>query len=288
MSLSAQYFFPMVLFLAVACQVDHSREPGHQVVARVKTKLLYKEELAGVVPPGSSPADSLRLVHRYIDNWIRRQLLLEKALKEMTINEKVIERQVEDYRNALLLFEFEKFYLHQQLDTLITTAQIDSFYRQHQEEFRLQEPVVKARMLQLDAELSQLPDVKRWIVSTKTEDIAQLKAFSLQYAIGYSLNDSVWIPFKQLILNTPLEKEDINLQSLRRATLLQKEEEGLLYLLYILDAIPVGGVAPVSYVEERIRQMIYNQRRVQLIKQLEDEVYIQAKQNKLFEVYEAK
>ncbi|GIV39680.1 MAG: hypothetical protein KatS3mg033_1480 [Thermonema sp.] len=270
--------------LLVACQVESGT--NKHIVARVKDKVLYEDDLQAVVPKGATPQDSALLVKRYIDLWVRKQLLIQKALQETKIDEKALERKVEDYRNSLILFEFEEQYLEQHLDTLITQAELDSFYTKHQEEFKLQEPLVQVRLVELPAESKQLEDIKRKIKSNKPEDVSQLKAFCLQYALNCSLNDTNWVSLRQVLVATPFAEEENPGRLLQKGQVWEKATEAGVALLYVKDFLPAGATAPLEYVEDRIKEMIYNRRRIQAIQRLEEDVYKEAEQKKLFEIYE--
>lgn len=271
-------------FFLMACQPESSSTK--KIVARVKDKVLYEEDLKAVVPQGVAPQDSTLLVRRYIDQWVRKQLLLQQALQEIEIDEKALNRKVEDYRNSLILFEFEQQYLEKSLDTLITQAEIDSFYREHQEEFKLQEPLVQVRLVELPKESKQVEEIKRAIKSNDEEELSRLKSFCLQYALSCSLNDSTWVPLRQVIMATPFAEEENPAQLLQKGRVWEKNTASGWALLFIKDFLPAGAVAPPEHVEDRIKEMIYNRRRIQAIQRLEETVYDEAKQKKLFEIYE--
>jgi hypothetical protein len=270
--------------LLLACQSEGG--DTKKIVARVKDKVLYEEDLQSVVTPGTPPQDSAQLVKRYIDLWVRKQLLLQKALQETEIDEKSLNRKVEDYRNSLILFEFEQQYLSRNLDTLITQAELDSFYREHQEDFRLQEPLVQVRFVELPVESKQLDVIRRAIKSNKKEDLSRLKSVCLQYAFSCSLNDSTWVPLRQVIMNTSFAEEEAPTRLLQKGQLWEKTTEVGASLLFIKDILPAGAVAPLEYVKDRMKEMIYNRRRIQTIQRLEEDIYAEAKQKKLFEIYE--
>ena len=104
----------MSLFLCFLLRCDFinkSQRPKSEPVARVGDNYLYAQDLVKDMPMGLSPSDSGRLVDKYIDDWIKKQLLFIKANEELSISEINIDRKVEDYRYALIMHEFEKIYI---------------------------------------------------------------------------------------------------------------------------------------------------------------------------------
>ncbi len=86
---------------------DESRKP----VARVNQSFLYLDELKGIVPKDATATDSAARISSYVTSWIRKQLLLNEAAKNIDINEAEVERRVEEYRYSLIGYEFQNFYI---------------------------------------------------------------------------------------------------------------------------------------------------------------------------------
>ena len=51
----------------------------HIPVARVLDRYLYLDDLRNIIPAGLSAEDSLTVARDFIDNWVRQQLILNKA-----------------------------------------------------------------------------------------------------------------------------------------------------------------------------------------------------------------
>lgn len=58
-----------------------------------------------------------------------------------------------------------------------------------------------------------------------------------------------------------------------------------IYLLKIEDVLKRNDIAPLSYVEPTIRQIILNKRKQELTKKLEKDITKDAHKNKTFEIY---
>ncbi len=142
-----KYGFLLVLtaLLAVSCKnFSLTRFLRGDALASVGDKRLYPEDVAPLFTPGITAADSLKLLNSYVDNWVKQQLKIRMAETYSPEEEERIARMVNDYRNSLLIYEFEKQYLGSRLDTAVTAEQIGEYYAAGGDGFRLTEPLVKA------------------------------------------------------------------------------------------------------------------------------------------------
>src|SRR5688500_15002259 len=115
--------------------VDENRQP----VARVHTAYLYKDELSGIVPPNASREDSTSWVEAYIDSWIKKQLLIHEATRKININEAEVERKMLDYRYSIIAYEYQTYYVKQNLDTMIQAKEIEDYYKNNIDNFILKQ-----------------------------------------------------------------------------------------------------------------------------------------------------
>ena len=57
-------------------------------------------------------------------------------------------------------------------------------------------------------------------------------------------------------------------------------------LLFIEDILGINNIAPKSYLLERMKSIIYNRRKISLIKQLNKDIINDAVKSKKYELYE--
>ena len=117
----------LVLILAFASCHGPNTSENDKVVASVYDKNLYQSDLQDVLYEGISRSDSIVRTKAYIDNWIRRQLLIHQA--ETTIDESDLDfsKQIEDYRNSLIIFKYESVMIEKNLDTVVSDEEIAKY-----------------------------------------------------------------------------------------------------------------------------------------------------------------
>lgn len=110
----------------VSCQ-NNRNGSGDRVIATIYDKTLYQSDLQSVMYEGISANDSIVKAKAFIDNWIRRQLLIHQAESNIDKSELDFSRQIEDYRNSLIIYKYETLLIEQNLDTVVTDAEIAKY-----------------------------------------------------------------------------------------------------------------------------------------------------------------
>ena len=280
----------ITLLITSACQYFNSGDgpeaSGAKPIARVGENYLYDTELEGLVPSRTSSEDSANIVKRYVDTWIRKQLILKEAEENTPVNEAEIARKMQDYRYQLIVYNYEKNYIENKLDTAISEQEITEYYQENKENFILKQNIIKGILLKVPTEAPQLDRVKTWLNSNSEEDAEKLRSYAYTFADSYLLDDSVWLDFDEYLYNTPFKNEITNpIQTLKRSNLLETRDSAHVYFIKIKDFKISDEHSPVSFVSGQIREVLINKRIVELKKQKEKEIFNKALENKDYEIY---
>ena len=188
------FFFLLPLCFFLRCDyLNKNQRPKSQPIARVGDNYLYAQDLVKDMPLGLSALDSGRLVDKYIDDWIKKQLLIIKANEELSISEINIDRKVEDYRYALIMHEFEKIYIRSHLNTQVTQEEIESYYFERSENFLLKQNIVQCMFAKIPVSAPDITQIRRNIRNFPNTDIQDIKNYCYQFADLSFLDDSIWI-----------------------------------------------------------------------------------------------
>ena len=105
--------------------VQEKEEKSSEIIAIVNTEKLFKEDLKNVLPQNISREDSIVLVKSFINDWAIKQLLLNKAGNNNSLEDiNEINDLVNDYREGLLINNYKEMLIKQQLDTVINDTEI--------------------------------------------------------------------------------------------------------------------------------------------------------------------
>jgi hypothetical protein len=274
----------MFVFFLFACG-EKKETPKGKKLAQVGNQELFFIEVKSAMPNKMNSQDSTEFVERYIDNWIRKQLLYQKAEKEVKIDEQELQKRLDEYRFALLTHEFEKQYVAKKFSDTITEQEIKDFYEKNKQEFELRQNIVKAIFIKVAKNEKDNETIKKIMLSEKSEDRNELVRFCNEKAISYYLQDTLWVDFDELTKLTPFESIPNKVNFLKNNKISQMQDGEFSYILAIKDYKISEQISPLEFVRERIRSMILNQRKTLLIKQLEDELYKEAQKNKSFQIF---
>jgi hypothetical protein len=262
-------------------QENEVRKP----VAKVQDAYLYRDELAGIVPEDLTPNDSAVRAEAYVDNWIRKQLLIQEATRKMDINEAEVERKILDYRYSIIAYEYQTYFIKQHLDTAVSSAEIETYYKANVDNFILKQNIVQATFIKLPKTAPRTEKVKEMLFSNREKDERELKSYCLSFSAAYHLSDSSWIVFDDLVRNSPLAEIPNKIQFLKSTPYYETSDDTYLYFLKVDRYQISDNVSPLEFVRNDIKNIILNKRKVDLAKRLEDEVYEQAQNNGRFEIF---
>jgi len=261
-------------------------EKTKDAVARVFDKYLYPDNLVGLVPANASRKDSLTVIKNYIDNWIHQQVVLHKAESNLDENKKDVEDKLEEYRNSLIRYAYEKALVEQRLDTNVSEKEIEEYYNASPGNFELKSNILKVIYLRLNKKSPKLNKVREWYTSAGKKEREQLRDYCRQYALNYFLDDETWLLFDDLLKEIPLKTYDQE-QFLHNNRNIEIEDSTTIYFVSIRGFKVKNSLSPLSFERNNIRNMIINQRKLRLIEEMERQAYEDARKNRDFEILQA-
>ena len=264
---------------------EESAEEVQVAVAKVGSSILYQADLAGIVPKEINPQDSADLVSRYVNSWIKKQLLIAEASEKINFDKASIERKVLDYRYALMVHEYKKFYVGNKLDTIVTEEEVLNYYQNNKDNFQLKQNIIRGYFITVSKDAPKINQLKKLINSDKPKDFKELKSYCFRFAENYFLEDSVWINFDEAIRNTPFVGVTNKVDFLRSNKYVEDSNEEKLYFLRIKEYKISDQISPLEFVRSDIKQIILNKRKVAIANQLEEEVFEKAKSSNKYEIY---
>lgn len=264
------------LFLINACIKKPDEKKG---IASVYDKTLYLEEILAFMPEGLNATDSMAFVKNYTDAWIHENILLHQAEQFLPEENNKMKYRLEKYKRSLLLYEFEKEYLREKLDTNISFDEIEKHYIENSNDFKLADYIVKVLYVKLYKNDKNKVNVLQWYKSTKNEDLIKLEKYCAEKAVNYYNDNENWIYFNDLLREIPIKTEDKS-AFLKNNKSLFFEDDEFAYFVNIYEYKLKDAVSPLSLEQENIKARILNSRSAELIKQLRNDLINEAYNNK--------
>lgn len=275
--------YSFILFVLSSCN-KQNQNPDDLPVARVYDKYLYTSELVHDIPEGISGVDSLTWVKDYVDKWVRKELILTKAEENLTEEEKDVEKQINDYRTSLLIFKYEQNLIQQKLDTVISSEEIQKHYEENGSNFILNDHIVKALYIKVPRTAPDIWKLRRWYRSDNEEHAKELEGYLYQHADQYDYFDESWIQFEILRSQMPriyLSSENL----LKTRTNYEVRDSTHYYFLRLYDYRLAGDISPLENIENNIKNIILNKRKIMYTNRLESEIYNDALNREHFNIY---
>ena len=270
------------IMLLSACQ--EKKEDKGEIIVSVYGKNLYKTDLENIFYEGISYNDSVLRSKVYIDKWVRNQLLVRQAENNLEPSQLDFSKRLEEYRNSLVINKYETELINQNLDTEVTEEQIQEYYINNSDEFRLNRDVVRMAYVELPTDSK-----KKWLFIKLFRDydslmVDSISNLSAEYALSCNMEIEKWHNFDEVV-------EDFNLKVKNKKSFLNENKyyvvnsEDACTLIRFCEYRFVGDVSPCEMEVDRIKYIILSNRKKDLLEKLYDDLYSKALQEKAFEVY---
>jgi hypothetical protein len=273
----------LTLVITTGCGRFETRK-SEKPLARVGEVYLFPNEVKELFPAIITQNDSMLILKNYVDKWIRKQLLLQKAELNLTGEQKDVTSQIEEYRSSLLIFKYEQSLILQKLDTIITQEEIETYYNENPSNFILDRNLVKALFIQLPRSAPDVEQFRRLYTSDKEEDIQQLESYCYQYATKFDFFNDTWVNFTRIQAELPQTVWSPE-KSLKWYKRIEQKDSVYNYFVYIRDNRVEGEIAPIDYVSENIKSIIMNKRKVKFITDMENDIFNDAMSKGEFTIY---
>jgi hypothetical protein len=228
--------------------------------------------------------DSSYNARKSIEKWAAEALFYQEAMNKLAENEIRIERQMNNYRKALVNHIYQSRILEEYLDTNITSQEIEEYYNNYRDNFILKENIVKVIYFKIPVLAPALTRIRNLLSSKKPKDVEQLNTLVNQNAENYFMNDNTWLFLDDVKKEIPqLEDEpDVNIQPGR---VFEITDDQYYYYLKVNDIKVKNGLSPLNFERKNIRKFIINNRKTQIINQYKQSLLEKAKSERTFEIF---
>lgn len=281
---TSYYILISLLFIITACNdVSQNEEEGTKI-AKVYDVYLTEEQLLRDLPDELTGEDSINFRTQYIENWVKEQVLVQTAENELPETKKDVDYQLMKYRNSLLIYEYEKQYIKERLDTTVSMEEIQKFYEENQDEFFLRDFIVKTVYVKYTNNTPDLEKVAKWYKYKLPTDEMNLKQHIDNFAVKFHYDTTNWMYFNDVLKDIPLQ--DFNKSSfIKNKKEVTFEEGEFVYFLNILDYKIKDELSPIEFEKDRIKSILLNMRTNEIRKDLNLQLYEDALNTKQIIIY---
>lgn len=264
-------FYIIIIFCFFACKKPQVAE-NNDVLVKLNDKVLLKSDVLSLIPKGASSSDSLLLADSYIKKWVKEVLVYEVAQRNLGDEQTDIDKLVDDYRNSLIRYRYQEKLIREKLSSNIKESDMKTFYESNPEKFKLDGNLIKGLFLKIPVDAPNIAQVKEWYKSQSESALEKIEKYSVQYAAVYEYFYDKWVDFDDVMDNIPDHIAN-PAAFLKNNKSLEVKDSSYYYLLNIKQYLPAGSIEPYDSAEPEIRDMLVNQRKLEFLRNFEDELY---------------
>tara|TARA_X000000950_G_scaffold129344_1_gene161596 strand:- start:2368 stop:3207 length:840 start_codon:yes stop_codon:yes gene_type:complete len=275
-----------LILLILSCIIlagcsNFSNNNSNNLVARAGENFLYENDL----PEYNSKDDSLIKISSFIEAWAKEKVLYDLSMINLSQSKRAeIDELVENYKVDLYINSYKDLIVNSKIDSIVTAEQIDSFYTLNINNFKLNENLVKYRYIKVPNDNININRIRRYIVRINEQDRYFLDSLNFQFA-DLKLNDSIWFTERDVISSIDFINQNNKSKYFIKNRLFTIEESNYTNFFIVDDILRSGNIPPISYLYERIKSTIVNQRKLNLLKNLNKEILNDALKSRKYEVY---
>tara|TARA_B100001564_G_scaffold141994_2_gene119155 strand:+ start:638 stop:1474 length:837 start_codon:yes stop_codon:yes gene_type:complete len=264
--MSKIYFLLFFCLILSSCKNNFSED----IVASAYGENLFLSDIIKEIPLNTN--DSSFFIKNFIDDWVSKKILLHHAKINLKIDQDEYDKKINDYKNSLIIYNYERQLVDQNLDTVITFDQIQNYYINNIENFVLNQNIFKGRFIVINKKAPKIDLLKKIYNSVKEEDKIVLEDYCKQFAVNYSISDTVWQYFTSLsniFLNTGANH--INYSLINKSNIIETVDN--IFFIFINDFKSEGDISPLSLETVKIRNVLLNKKKINYLEKLSHDFY---------------
>ena len=260
---------------------NFSNNNSNNLVARVGENFLYEDDLPSFV----SKDDSLIKISSFIETWAKEKVLYDLSIINLSQSKRAeIDELVDNYRIDLYINSYKDLIVNSKIDSIVTNEQIDSFYSTNVNNFKLNENLVKYRYVKVPNDNININRIRRYIVRMSEQDRYFLDSLNFQFA-DLKLDDSIWFTERDVISSINFINQNNKSRYFIKDRLFTLNESNYINFFIVDDMLKSGNIPPKSYLYDRIKSTIINQRKLDILKGINQEILNDALKSRKYEVY---
>ncbi len=272
-----------LVILSFGCMENITKQDS-QVLARVNNKYLYLKDIEDIIPEDISPRDSISLVRSYVNDWVKTNVIISQAETNLPDSSLDFSKQLDEYRNSLIIYKYETSLIDQKLDTVVSEEEINSYYNEHLTDFELKENITKSVYIVIDNSVETEDRFDQIFNLPDSTLFDSLEIYAPVSAISYNLDTTRWISFFDIQKTIPIETYNID-NFLKNNSFVKISGERYIYYVLFYDFKIKDEISPLDFKRKDIYNIIISKRKIRLAKKVRNDIYERAKSNNDFEVY---
>ncbi len=274
-------------YIAAASLISCSEKPQsaeEDLLASAYGESIDMSDIAPLLGANMTKQDSFFFIKEYVDNWLQNQVILHYARKDNAIDEASINKKAEDFKHDLIRFEYRNKLLSEQLDTLVEANEVLKYYKENPENFELKQNIIRFVFIKMPKALEDKYNYWNTFSKGDAEDRTKLAIIALKNGGNAYLDNEKWLAFDDILKVVPIttyNQEDF----INNNRLFKIENSSFTWYIHISDFRIKDHVSPYEFVEDKIKQILINRRKVLLMQKIENRLVKKALKDDQIKIY---
>ncbi len=274
------WIFIAIVFTACKGKFEFSKKKAEdeKIIVQYGEHFLTDRDIRLILPKDVSDEDSIKLVKTYIEEWVKKKAIVDKAeenIDDLTLKE--IDNKMVEYRQDLLVNAYNNYLIEKNIKDSVQDSEIQAYFEKHKESFPLSKDIIQFRYVTVNK--SDESRAERLFNSGNDEDFDELMKIVLTSGNAYHDKDSLWYGVDILPAQIPTLNEADNLRQLLNRRRIKIVNDSTVTLVRILKLKPKGSEAPYNFVKPTIKNLLLNKRKLNLLGDLQNRLYKEAINN---------
>lgn len=264
-----------------------NKNNNSKIIAKVYNNILYENEIPQLNFKENNEQDSLAVFRKFVDDWLRKNVVIYQANEQLKKEElSVIENKIQDYKESLITYAYEKALIFQKMDTIIKDSEILKFYNEHKEDFKAQEYFINIKYMILPAEVSEYEQIEEWFkeIGKDSGVIEELQDVAFKYNAPYNLIGQ-WFKYDTFVEKFRVKTSRGPEKFLKNNTDLYYTDSLNTYLIGINKYTLIGDYLDPVYCSDDIKTLLLNVRQKEFLKKTKENIYKEAVDKNKIQIY---
>ena len=267
-------FLIIVSFIFFCACNKKTISDSDSVIARIGDHVLTEQDFRLSIPDNLNKEDSLILSESIIKTWIKDMLMYDLAKRNIQ-NKEAINQLVENYRKSLITYQYQEQLINEKMSKEISGIELERYYKENTDKFKLENILIQGLFLKIPVNAPQINKIKEWYKSLSVSDIENIEKYSIQNAVKYDYFYDRWVQLENVMLLFPYAWENPD-ALIRQKQHIEVQDSNFYYLLNIKEVLYPGETEPYEYTKSNVKEMIINQKRMDFMRNFEEELYQEA------------
>lgn len=266
--------------LIYTCKPAPEAEPGDRLIASVYNENLYWSEIQDIIPKDVSAQDSQLYVTGYINRWIKDQLMMREAERNIP-KELNLEQLVNDYRKSLIRYNYEKLLVDNYQDSTVTPDELAAYYEKNKSQYPLKYTIIRCLYFKIDGKDKNLNKLRKEMAMDQL-DVTQIQQLGDQANIQFT-DTMKW--YRALDIMDQIPGDRLRIRDLEPGKSYDVSDSGFHYVLRIIDRVKENELAPVTFIQDQLAKLILHQKRFKYLENITQELYDQELRKNNIKIY---